>query len=215
MTRKKGQSDQRLLAAAQALLDENGFAGLKIRQVAAKAKVNLGMFHYHFKTKDEFARRVLEDVYERFFRNFSLESGSEGTPLERLRRSLNLAGRFVRDNRRMFLGMLSDTLQGNKIAARFVKENFPRHVMILIGLIRQCQEEELLDKNTLPNILPTLMASIMGPSMIVTLLDRVEAKTLFGVAIKLFQGQVLSDEAIAQRVEIVLKGLGAPARSVA
>ena len=215
MTRKPSQSDQKLVEAARTLLDENGFSGLKVRQVTAKAKVNLGMFHYHFKTKDEFTRRVLQDFYEKFFQGFSLESGSDAPPLERLRRALNNLGQFNRDNRRMILAMIHDALQSNQAVIRFVKVNFPRHGTVILRLIRQCQDEGALDKRPLHTVMPLLMGSLFGPNLMFGILEHVEAKTVFGMALKAFQGVLLSDDAIAQRVDIVLKGLGAPERTIA
>jgi AcrR family transcriptional regulator len=104
VTRKPSQTYERLLQAGLELLDENGFEGLKIRQVTEKAGVNLGMFHYHFKTKDEFTRQVLKHLYEKFFQDFSLESVGEDDPLARLRRALLALGRFFRENRTLLLG---------------------------------------------------------------------------------------------------------------
>ena len=73
MSRPSHNADQRLIEAAQKMLIKTGLNRMNIRQVAAEAGVNLGMFHYHFKTKDLFIRAVLQDVYEKFFKNFSLK----------------------------------------------------------------------------------------------------------------------------------------------
>ncbi|MBC7946203.1 MAG: TetR/AcrR family transcriptional regulator, partial [Burkholderiales bacterium] len=50
MPRPSQNTDRRLIKAARKLLPETGCSGLNLRQVAVKAGVNLGMFHYHFKT---------------------------------------------------------------------------------------------------------------------------------------------------------------------
>src|SRR5581483_5845523 len=101
----------RLIEAGREMLRESGLGRVNLRQVAARAKVNLGMFHYHFKTKDQFIRAVLQDCYEKFFRNFNLKIEEEQAPLEKLRKALFAMGQFTRDNRGLFLSMLQDALE--------------------------------------------------------------------------------------------------------
>jgi AcrR family transcriptional regulator len=209
MTRKSTHADERLLLAARELLDESGFTGLKIRQVAARAKVNLGMFHYHFKTKDEFVRRVLQDTYERFFQEFSLESGQEGSSLEKLRRTLTMLANFSRDNRLFVMAILQDVMNRNPAAIKFAKTNFPRHGIVVAGLVKKCQDDGCLDRRPFTVVLPFLIGSLAMPIMMVGIAERAEAKAFLGLAVKVFQHHLLSDDAIQQRVEMALKGLGA------
>ena len=59
MSRPSQNADQHLIEAAQKMLKHTSLSQMNIRQVAAEAGVNLGMFHYHFKTKDQFAKAVM------------------------------------------------------------------------------------------------------------------------------------------------------------
>jgi AcrR family transcriptional regulator len=52
---------QRILAAAEELFAEHGFAGTSLRQVTAAAKVNLAAVNYHFGSKD----KLIEEVFRR------------------------------------------------------------------------------------------------------------------------------------------------------
>jgi DNA-binding transcriptional regulator YbjK len=54
--KKSEQTRTRILEAALALLPRHGLAALRVRQVAAKAGVNLGMFHYHSVSLHPFPR---------------------------------------------------------------------------------------------------------------------------------------------------------------
>lgn len=212
MTRKPSQTYERLLQAGLELLDEKGFEGLKVRQVAEKAGVNLGMFHYHFKTKDEFTRQVLNHMYERFFLDLSLETTGDGDPLDRLRRALMSLGRFIRENRRLMLGLLQDAMHDNQVVVQFVKENFPRHILVLVDLVKQCQNKGLLEKKPFHLVIPYLMGTLALPNIAVDVLENFKAKNLFGVSFPLFKSQILSDEMLNQRIDIVLRGLGAAER---
>jgi len=64
MPRPSRNLDRALLAAGRALLPARGCSGLSIREVAEAANVNLGMFHYHFKTREAFLRTLLQSMYE-------------------------------------------------------------------------------------------------------------------------------------------------------
>ena len=215
MSRKSSQADERLIEAGLALLDEKGFEGLKIRQVTDKAGVNLGMFHYHFKTKDEFTRRVLKHMYEKFFQNFSLETVGDGEPLDRLRRALMALGQFIRENRTLLLGMLQDAMHDNEVVVDFVTDNFPRHVVVVATLVKQCQDKNLLDKKPFHLVIPHFMGALATPSIVVGILEKVKTKMFFGIAFSIFKNQILSDEALTLRIDMMLRGLGAPERNQA
>ena len=51
---------ERLLDAAQAGINERGFAGTSIDQIIERAGVTKGTFFYHFKSKNELARALIE-----------------------------------------------------------------------------------------------------------------------------------------------------------
>lgn len=61
--------DQRrtdLLEAAYALIAEKGLEGLRTRDIAAKAGVNISTLHYYFATKEELLVGVVELTQQRF-----------------------------------------------------------------------------------------------------------------------------------------------------
>ena len=55
------------------------------------------MFHYHFGSKEQFVRRLLQQLYDEMFANLEL-AASARLPGDALRAALNVLGRFVRDN---------------------------------------------------------------------------------------------------------------------
>ena len=74
MTRPSTNIDKKLLQAGKDLIPKTGFSGLKVRDVAKKAGANLGMFNYHFGTKDKYIEILIKEVYSEFFVSFKLES---------------------------------------------------------------------------------------------------------------------------------------------
>lgn len=206
MARPSQNTDLLLLRAARSLLEENGCSGLNLRQVAEKAKVNLGMFHYHFKTKDEFCRRLLQGIYEDFFKELTLESGSHETPIENLRAALIVFGRFVRDNRRFGFVLLRDAMLDEAVAVRFVQANVPRHIRIIAGLIRKARKAGQIRRVSLANATATAVASAGFVSLMADLVRRQSKLIGKATLVRLLEGQILSDKAIVERVDWLIRG---------
>ncbi len=204
MTRPSRHTDQRLIQAAHELLDEAGCAGLNLREVAARAGVNLGMFHYHFKTKQEFCRRVLQDLYDRFFAQLELESASHDDPLENLRTALMTFGRFVRDNRRVAFTLLRDSMGGDALVHRFVRTNAPRHIGVIAILVAQCQRRGILRGLSAANVTITLLAAVGLPSIFGEFLRRESGIRGKRRLKQILDVEILTDSALAERIGMLL-----------
>jgi AcrR family transcriptional regulator len=211
--------DQLLLQAGHELLPETGVRGLSIRQVAERAGVNLGMFHYHFKTKDVFVRAVLQQQYNEMFATLAVESNRSENVLENLRGAANTLARFARDHRKLLVRLLNDALAGEAVAQEFLAANMPRHIHVVAGLIAQSQKDGLIKKLPVPQALAFLMGSVGAP---ILLGAAVIQNGLMPVPVaEMFQDVVFSNAAIAERVDMALTGLAeagdsaakAPARS--
>src|SRR5579875_2955062 len=55
-----------LVLAAFHLIAEKGFEGLRTRDVAQRADVNIATLHYYFHSKEDLIRAVVEYMHERF-----------------------------------------------------------------------------------------------------------------------------------------------------
>ena len=212
MTRPSQNADLRLIEAAQKMLKNTSLSQMNLRDLASDAGVNLGMFHYHFKTKEQFARAVMQDTYEKFFKNFSLKIESESTSLEKLRQALFAVGIFVRDNRKLLLNMMRDILDKNEVAISFIKMNAKRHAVIIWELVGQCQKEGSLKKMPRPQALAFMMPVVVGPSLAVGGVENVAASILEKGLLKGVGIMVLSDKVLKERIDMALKGLGAKER---
>src|SRR3954466_8413677 len=111
MPRPSRNLDLALLATGRELFATRGCAGLAVREVAEAAGVNLGMFHYHFKSREAFLRALLQSVYEEMYAQLSAVTAArprEATPLAHLRAALRFMGRFARANRPVLARVLAD-----------------------------------------------------------------------------------------------------------
>lgn len=78
-----------LVHAAYDLIAEKGFEGLRTRDVADRAGVNVATLHYYFKTKEDLIRGVVDVLREQLaYTSSPLAQGGSRGPLEELRQEL-------------------------------------------------------------------------------------------------------------------------------
>lgn len=210
MPRPSRNLDRALIAAGRELLPTRGCAGLSVREVAEEAGVNLGMFHYHFRSREAFLRAVLQDAYEEMFARLTLEVGRTGAgPTEQLRAALRVLGRFLRDNRPFLGRVLADALAGEPRSHAFVRENLPRHVAVLRRLIEQAQAERAL------RAMPFAQAlGICGGAMVLPILAGgaiADSGALGKRNARALDASLLSDAAIDERIDLALHAIARPA----
>jgi len=90
MSKTRGDERRRLLIqAAYHLIAEAGFEGLRTRNVAARAGVNIATLHYYFARKEDLIQGVVEYLLQQFMMAYLPGSPFEmSTPLEKIRGEL-------------------------------------------------------------------------------------------------------------------------------
>ncbi|MEO8739255.1 MAG: helix-turn-helix domain-containing protein [Casimicrobiaceae bacterium] len=199
--------DALLLQAGRELFPEHGVHGLSVRMVAERAGVNLGMFHYHFRSKRIFVQALLQDLYDEMFAHLELAASAPG-PVDALRRALNVLGRFARDNARLLRRLMADAMAQDPLALEFLRANMPRHVGVLLGLVQSAQRAGAVRKIALPQAIAFLAGSVAAPLVIGGGLR--ERALLPASVAGSFMQAVATDTAIAERVDCALAGLAVP-----
>ncbi len=210
MPKPAGDAVRKLLSAGAALARERGCGAISVRETCRRANVNLGLFHYHFKSREAFVQRVLEEVYRDFFSRLSVSAESGGSPPERLRRALRSIAHFARERRRMLAGLLRDGMNGERKVADFVSQNFPRHLPLMFSLYEEGVRRGDFRRLPTPFFMSFCMAAINGPGILLTLLEEHGARRPFGRSVAALQRELLSDEAIETRLDMLLAALSAP-----
>jgi|ERR1700674_2530806 AcrR family transcriptional regulator len=213
MPRQSRNLDRALLAAGRELFPQRGCASLSLREVADAAGVNLGMFHYHFGSRDAFLRALMQQAYEEMFATLTLEVAREGDAVSHLRRALRVLGRFLRDNRPFLARVLADALSGEQCAREFLRDNLPRHLGVLQGLIAAGQRDGLLIALPVAQALGTCAGALAMPILFGGAL--VESGALAPAVSKALEATLLSDAAIDQRIDLVLAAISQSATSAA
>lgn len=209
MGRPSRNVDQRLLDTGRRLLPRTGCSGLSVRRLAEEAGVNPGMFHYHFRSKQNFLRTLLQQTYDEMFARLQLTAQRELPPLENLRAAINLIARFVRDNRLLLLRLLADAIGGEPVAAEFLRANLPRHLGVVAALMQAAQAQG--------SLVPLPTAQALGFVVGAVGMPILAGAALEGGLLAPFDAlpdlpdEVLSDAALAQRIDLALAALAAGA----
>ncbi len=88
---KAERTKARLIEVAKRLYQEHGSEHVTVRRIAAAAKIEAGSIYYHFSSRDEIMRAVLESgvggAQHEVLQAIG-EAGADASPLERLRAAL-------------------------------------------------------------------------------------------------------------------------------
>ena len=212
MPRPSRNVDAALLRAGRALYPATGIRGLSVRKVAERAGVNVAMFHYHFGSKEQFVRMLLAQMYDAMFEKLSLVAGG-GDPVASLRAALLVLGRFAREHRAILQRILLDALGGEPVALDFGRTNLPRHVRVVAGLVAAGQASGALRKVAPLQALALVGGAIPGPILVGAM--AVDAAGASRALRRAFEREVLDDDALAERIDLVLVALASPAPAAA
>jgi AcrR family transcriptional regulator len=208
MPRPSRNLDRALLAAGRELFPDRGCAALSVREVADAAGVNLGMFHYHFKSRDAFLRALMQQAYEEMFARLTLEVSVHRAASDSLRQAVRAIARWVRDNRRFLARVLADALGGQKCARDFLRDNLPRHFVVLQAIIAQGQAQGRIVDLPVPQVIGMCAGSVAMPILFGGAL--IDGGELPAPMAKTLANSLLSDAAIDQRIDLALAAISAP-----
>jgi AcrR family transcriptional regulator len=208
MPRPSKGIDAALLRSGRALYPASGCAALSMRALAEHAGVRLSMVHYHFGSKDEFLRTLLQQMYDEGYARLSEPASAEGPALDRLRKALRELGGFLAEQRPFAARVWSDAASGQAVARAFVRVNAPRHLGLLTALMQQAEAEgALAPMPPLPRFVFT-MGAVAAPMFIAPVVAEIGVGP--AVSARTVQSQVLSAAAIAERVDRALAALATP-----
>jgi len=88
---------QELVQAAYSLIAERGFEGLRTREVAARAGVNIATLHYYFASKEDLIRGVVGYIQQQFAEQNARIKAQGSTAREQLHAELRHALEIKRD----------------------------------------------------------------------------------------------------------------------
>jgi AcrR family transcriptional regulator len=156
---------QELVAAAYQQIAQHGFEGLRTRDVAAAAGVNVATLHYYFPTKEALIGDVLQHAMERF----RTAMPGPGTPADQLRTHFAGIRRLVREEPELFAVMGEFALRSTRDPA--IRSLYQQTTDIwratVLGLLKKAVADGSLPGRRNPDSQASLVVSALtGASMI-------------------------------------------------
>ena len=156
-----------LVAAAFDQIADRGFEGLRTRDVAAAAGVNVATLHYYFPTKEALIRGVVEFAMQRFRSTLA----PHGSPAGQLRNHLRAVRSLLREEPRLggVMGELSLRSARDPAIAAIMTETYHAWHQTMRGLLRRAAREGYLgpelDSDDVAALVVATLTSMTLPTM--------------------------------------------------
>jgi AcrR family transcriptional regulator len=237
MPRPSQRLDEALLRSGRALYAEFGCAGLSQRRLAEHAGTSPGMFHYHFASKQQFLHTLLQQLYDEMFAGLQAAARADAPAIAQLRAVLIALATFARSQRALIVRLATDAAAGEVVVREMLRANAPRHLGLLARLLQQARADGALAADASLQQFAFVMGAVVAPIVIAPAFaalgletpgrprpspestkgrSRVaspprgadDARRRPGGSLKrAVADEVLSDAAIAQRVDLALGAL--------
>jgi AcrR family transcriptional regulator len=200
-----GATRERLLRSGLQLARRGGLRALTVRGVAARARVNLGSFVYHFGSRDAFVGELIERWYAPLLAQLEVAAHEAVAPRERLRRLVLRVADWVVTNREFLSQLVMDASAGERAAQRFLRSLGERHPVLVLQAIRDAQRARELRAEEPLHVLLFVVSALGVPVLLAQGLGR--RGMLPPEFARALQSFALERAQIERRLDWVLRGL--------
>lgn len=156
MTRPSHNIDLLLFNTGEKLLIEVGFEKFRVRHLCKKAGVNLGMFHYYFKTKENFIELLFESLFNKHLECQKKAAEKHSRAKDKLKAVIYERAVMTLTNKQLITVFFKEILNRSfdKLLAKHKKEE----MRFLIPIIEQCKKDKDIAQNLkIQHILPLIL----------------------------------------------------------
>ena len=159
---------QRILDIAERLVQTRGFNGFSYADIAEALEVTKASLHYHFPSKAELGKRLIERYEETFLAALRGIDAAAGSPREKLKRYARIYADVLRDKRMCLCGMLaSDYATLPKPMQDEVRHFFDQNEQWLAALLEQGRKSGSLEfKGSARELAGSIVGSLEGAMML-------------------------------------------------
>jgi TetR/AcrR family transcriptional repressor of nem operon len=163
-----GDSAQRILDVAERLVQTRGFNGFSYADIAEALEVTKASLHYHFPSKADLGRRLIERYEQAFLAVLKGIDATGAAPREKLKRYARIYADVLRDNRMCLCGMLaSDYATLPKAMKEDVRHFFDENEQWLVAVLEQGRKSGALEFKGSPlDLARVIVGSLEGAMML-------------------------------------------------
>ena len=147
MSRPSQNIDKKLIEIGKKKMIEQGISNISIRSICIESGVNLGMFHYYFKSKENFIKVLFNSMVQDLQNYWSKESEGLLSSKERLERIIFVSAKLFREKKGIFETMMKGFDFTDKFFIQLVRETHKIIYAFCHALTDNCKNDGYLDKN--------------------------------------------------------------------
>ncbi|MDD5020678.1 MAG: TetR/AcrR family transcriptional regulator [Endomicrobiaceae bacterium] len=156
MTRPSHNIDVLLFDNGLKLLLKVGFDKFSIRRLCKETNVNLGMFHYYFKTREHFIELLFEQVLEKYLDAQKESAKKYSKAIDKLRAIIYQRAVTAVANKQLFFIIFKEMI--NRSFDKIIKNHKKEELKFLVPIIEQCKKDkDISQKLGIQYILPLLL----------------------------------------------------------
>ena len=173
---RSGETAQRVLDIAERLMQVRGYNGFSYADIAEAMRLTKASLHYHFPSKAELGRRLMERYTANFLAALSRIDTTGTDAREKLSRYVSIYADVLANKRMCLCGMLAaEYATLPKSLKAEVTRFFDANEAWLAGVLEQGQRSKSLKFNgTATEIARTITASLEGAMMVARTYDDLE-----------------------------------------
>ena len=147
MARPSQNLDQKLIELGKEKVVTQGISNLSIRQICLDAGINLGMFYYHFKSKENYIKALFNSLSRDLASGWLVEAAKLPASEQKLKRVLVLSAKMIREHRGTIETIIKDVNIFDKMYVDIIKELHDTWIKFYSDLIDECKNDGYLDRN--------------------------------------------------------------------
>lgn len=161
-------TSQRILDVAERLVQTRGFNGFSYADIAEALDVTKASLHYHFPSKADLGKRLIERYEETFIALLEAIDATGAAPREKLKRYARIYADVLRENRMCLCGMLaSDYATLPKPMKEEVRHFFDENERWLAAVLEQGRKSGSLEfKGAALELARVIVGSLEGAMML-------------------------------------------------
>jgi AcrR family transcriptional regulator len=162
MVRPSKNIDKILIDVAKVMIARDGFDAFSVRALCLEAKVNLGMFFYYFKTKENFVRIVFNETVDELSKGIVPRLQKIKNPLDKLKAVILNIADIVENKKHLMFLFFKVAASKEKYINDLMTEHEKKNFAFFSGLIKQCQEAKIINKNIdIGYLFPVIYGALM------------------------------------------------------
>ena len=175
-TARNGDTAQRILDIAERLMQVRGYIGFSYADIAETMRLTKASLHYHFPSKSELGRRLMERYTENFLAALGRIDATGAGAREKLQRYVSIYAEVLANKRMCLCGMLAaEYATLPKSVKAEVTRFFDANETWLVGLLQEGKRsKDVSFGGSAIEIARTITASLEGAMMLARAYDDAE-----------------------------------------